>query len=187
MKVILEGPDNSGKTTLANTIKGDHIYFHPGGPPENATAEVLCTNQQAHMLGVENGSIVMDRCTPISQLVYSPDRTMDVSRWARLEAYKRIGILFVYCRPSTDALMSFEHFTWRDGETEEHKQKIIRGQHAFIQRYDEVMLKIPHVHYDFGSGIEAVHLQSRLLQALNGDKESEMFLRNLTAHSRRSA
>ena len=45
--------------------------------------------------------------------------------------------------------MRKEDFTWRDGETEEHKQKIIERQHEFILRYDDVMTRVPHVLYDF--------------------------------------
>jgi len=35
--IILEGPDNSGKTTLANKISAryNHPVYHAGGPPAN--------------------------------------------------------------------------------------------------------------------------------------------------------
>jgi hypothetical protein len=148
LKIILEGPDNAGKTTLANTLIREVpslVYHHPGGRPADAGAEMACmTDQQSRLARFEQ--ILMDRCTAISQQVYSPDdaRTQMRRTWLAWAAVH--PVLVVYCRPSTDWLMSFENFTWREGETDEFKQEIVDKQHVFIQRYDELMTTVPHVH-----------------------------------------
>jgi hypothetical protein len=184
MRIILEGPDNSGKTTLASMLRSNCpglTYYHPGGPPSDQAEEDRCLTDQMLML-MNTDPILMDRCTGISQQVYSPaiwPETHERRQSWVTNAHKG-GVIFVYCRPSTDWLMSFENFTWRDGESEEFKQKIIRDQHVFIDRYDELMRTIPHVSYDYkGEGAQTI--VTYLSKALRGDQASAQFIRNITA------
>lgn len=169
MRVILEGPDNAGKTTLARKVTGacPHVvYRHPGGPPPTFEAERACMIEQEGWLCLSH--TVVDRVTSISQRVYSPDPALDPERAAHLQKLLQVyKPLVIYCRPSTDRLMRREDFTWRDGETEEHKQKILQNQHTFIQRYDEVMTPVPHVAYDFDDPNSSVIVQ-RLCGAMSG-------------------
>ena len=178
MKIILEGPDNAGKTTLSHLLMKDPglVYHHPGGRPSDFDSEVNCLQEQAAM--VKNlDSFLLDRCTAISQQVYSPDASDDPDQKRTLlrKAWVKVAlsnsVIFVYCRPDTDWLMSFEHFTWRDGETEEFKQEIISKQHLFIERYDELFLRIPHVHYDYRSA-EAPAIVKHLGLAAKGNPAS---------------
>lgn len=116
-------------------------------------------------------SFLLDRCTAISQQVYTPDPEITHVRKSWLDVALKAGVVFVYCRPDTDWLMSFEHFTWRDGETEDFKQEIISKQHLFIERYDELFLRIPHVHYDYRSS-EATAIVKHLSLAATGNSTS---------------
>jgi hypothetical protein len=178
VKIILEGPDNSGKTTLADVIRVGHKYFHPGGPPNGPQAEMRCLLDQRELVRRDE-SLVMDRCTAISQMVYAPHALFDLGRKTELSKFQALGVIVVYCRPTIDRLMAFENFTWRPEESDEHKQLIIRRQHEFIARYDQIMLDIPHVHYDFTTGIHAVHQQSLMIRGLNGDGDAELELRTM--------
>lgn len=172
MNLLLEGPDNAGKTTLARHIQARAIvaveYFHPGGPPKDIGEEHLCMDTQDHLFRTADGCIV-DRVTCISQQVYNPHGRLDADRQFALDELRRLSnLLIVYCRPSTDRLMRKEDFTWRDGESEEHKQKILRNQHLFIERYDAIMARVPHVLYDFDDQ-HAEDLRDLLVGAMNNN------------------
>lgn len=172
MRIILEGCDNSGKTTLANKIKhalGPRVeYFHPGGKPADLEAEGQCVEEQLHTLAASS-AIIMDRCTPISQAVYNTDPELEIWRSHMWGRYMDLGVVVIYCRPSTDKLLRVQDLTWRDGETEEHKQKIINNQHTFVNRYDAIMQDIPHICYDYEDTQQSELVLSRALAALTGN------------------
>lgn len=170
MRIILEGPDNAGKTTLAQLICQQAKalrYYHPGGKPAGIREETEFCIHQIALLSTDG--ILMDRCTPISQQVYNPDPALNLTRNKYLAEMRFKDPLFIYCRPSTDRLMRTDLFTWRDGESEEHKQKIIEGQHTFIGRYDEIMGRIPHIAYDFESPSARIII-TKLVAACHGSK-----------------
>jgi adenylate kinase family enzyme len=189
MRIILEGPDNAGKTTLAENIrKADPYlpYHHPGGRPANAEEEKACMVDQMRLL-MKHPAILMDRCTAISQQVYTPKPELEEDRRTWLaNIAKEDRVFIVFCRPSTDWLMSFDNFTWREGETEEFKQEIIDKQHVFIQRYDAIMATVPHVHFDYRSE-EAPHVLRHLRLGILGRQESIEFLNKMVTRSRQCA
>lgn len=182
MRIILEGPDNAGKTTLANGIKhlmGPQVnYYHPGGKPDSFEAEGLCIEQQLEALDT-SWPIIMDRCTPISQRVYNPDPQLEGWRERMWQRYVDLGVVVIYCRPSTDKLLRVQDLTWRDGETEEHKQKIITNQHQFVARYDQLMQRIPNVSYDFEDAAHAGLIFDKAVQALSGNGDAVDWFHNL--------
>jgi hypothetical protein len=181
--VILEGPDNGGKTTLAGKIRATEpapMYFHPGGRPADDGAEMECMAQQ-HALLCSDKALVLDRCTAISQQVYSPNPALAEIRRLWLEEAVATGAIVIYCRPNSDWLMSFENFTWREGETEEFKQEIIEKQHIFIDRYDEIMRRIPHIAYDYRQD-DAELVVRHLQMALAGNMASQKFLHNISPY-----
>ena len=179
MKIILEGVDNSGKTTLANHILKEvrsATYHHPGGKPEHWPAEQACCVQQLQLLNIDN--VILDRITPISQQIYNPDPGSDLTRIKYIAEMRFKGAVFIYCRPSTDRLMRVDEFTWREGESEEHKQKIIRNQHRFIDAYDRVMGSIPHITYDYENP-DSVIVLHKIIQAMQGDQSSANWIDQL--------
>lgn len=182
MRIILEGPDNAGKTSLANRLKhelGPRVdYFHPGGKPDGVDAEGQCVEEQLYTLA-NSSSIIMDRCTPISQRVYNPDPELDKWRAHMWLRYLDLDVLVIYCRPSIDRLLRTQDFTWREGEPEEHKQKIIRNQHTFVQRYDALMQTIPNVCYDWEDKAYAEVLYRQALKSLRGDKVAQTWFHRL--------
>ena len=176
MRLIFEGPDNAGKTSLALRLReyaganGLTVeYFHPGGPPKDFAAEVDCMVQQRNLLGSSTyRNLIMDRITAISQQVYNPNPDLDPTRGIYLKNVLDVQPILIYCRPSTDRLLRTQDLTWRDGETEEHKQKIIEGQHTFVQRYDELMQRTPHIVYNFEDSL-AESLERELKKALHNE------------------
>lgn len=148
--IILEGADNSGKTTLGKDLLQQNPrleYFHSGSAPRDEEHENMCLLQQYEK--AIQPHIIVDRVTCISQQVYKKNRLFEPKLMAQLDAILMAGALIVYCRPSTDRLMAVEHFTWRDEETEEYKQQVIANQHQYIEKYDQLMMKVPHITYDF--------------------------------------
>lgn len=173
MRVILEGPDNAGKTSLARAIVQacpEVKYHHPGGKPENFDHEQACVVEQTKWLYADH--CIVDRITPISQQVYNADSVLDRIRQLELQALLDMKPVVIYCRPSIDRLMRFEDFTWRDGETEEHKQKVISRQHEFIERYDRIMQTVPNLCYDFDSSTADL-IRSKLINAFKGSGADE--------------
>jgi len=181
MRLILEGPDNAGKTTLARKLCDELgaalIYFHPGGKPADQVAEFECMQEQFNKLR-DNSNILMDRITPISQRIYNPDPVADHYRAEALTRMMVFAPVIVYCRPSTDLLLRVQDFKWRPGETEEHKQKIIDGQHTFVLRYDDLMRKIPHIDYDWEHELAPMQYTT-ILQGLMGRRDMEAKLHTL--------
>jgi len=171
MRLILEGPDNAGKTTLARKLTDELgqaiFYFHPGGKPDSLAAELECMSEQFTMI-VQHSNILMDRVTCISQRVYNPDPAQAQLRADALSRLQTMAPVVVYCRPSTDRLLRVQDFKWRPGETDEHKQKIISGQHTFVTRYDELMRGVPHVHYDWEDEVSARHIYQNLVYGFMG-------------------
>lgn len=180
MRIVLEGPDNAGKTTLAQQLvtgcSKPVMYFHPGGRPADDNHERVCVQEQLRLLSRE-AVIVIDRVTPISQQVYNPDPDMAAQRCAWLDTFVGMA-LFVYCRPSTDRLLRTQDLTWRPDESDEHKQKIISRQHEFVERYDDIMRTVPCIHYDFEDP-SADGLRALLIAGLGDDGEAQSQLRRL--------
>jgi hypothetical protein len=171
-QIVLEGPDNSGKSTLARAlldVAPSYHYYHPGGPPADEVEEDQFISNQILMAHAKT-PILFDRITPVSQLVYAPRPERQAVRVGAVSEILNTSVL-VYCRPSTDCLMRFEKFTWREGESEAHKQLIIRNQLTYVQRYDQTMEGFSHVTYDFEDEPAAKALEVALMALMRGDRE----------------
>lgn len=157
MHIILEGPDNAGKSTLADKLcQGQSVrYWHPGGKPKDREDELRHCEQQLAMMRSRDWTI-FDRITPVSQQVYNPDNEMQVARRDYLEMMLREQAVLIYCRPSTDRLLRLQDTQWKPYDTEEHKQKIIQGQHMFVELYDALMQTVPCVSFDFEDATASV-------------------------------
>lgn len=181
MNFILEGPDNAGKTTLANYLLREARcakYFHPGGPPSDYVGETRCMEEQLDRL-VDSNVMILDRCTPVSQMVYNSAIQHDDDRMRVAHEFRKFAV-FVYCRPTTDRLLRVQDLTWRAGETDEHKEKIISRQHEFVQRYDKVMALIPCVSYDYDSPLCSA-VPEMMVKALQDDRSAVEWFNKLIA------
>lgn len=179
-KIILEGPDNAGKTSLAKHLQQGApsiAYMHPGGAPANFAEEKRCVEEQTNFL-MSNDFCILDRTTTISQRVYNPDAIGDRHRAEQLRQMLLTGALIVYARPPIDRMMAVDKFLWKDYDTEDHKQKIIKNQHTFIERYDAIMRRTPHVAYDFTDPTSEM-FRNEMVKAFRGDRDAIHFVRNL--------
>lgn len=181
MKLILEGPDNAGKTTLARKLSQNGLvaYKHPGGRPDDLTGELKCMTDQ-HYLLTHTSHIIHDRVTCISQQVYNPDVHLNVMReHALMNLIALQNVVVIYCRPSTDKLLRVQDLTWREGESDEHKEKIIRGQHLFVERYDVLMGRVPCISYDFEDEAHASIIEAKAIKAFANSQADVDWFHNL--------
>lgn len=169
--VVLEGPDNSGKSTLAKYLcdATRALYYHPGGAPADIQAERRFLIEQQQLIN-SGGPLVMDRLTCVSQQVYNGHAEFDQERLRHLDVVTRSQFVFVvYCRPPNEVLCDTSNFTWRSDETEEHRQKIITRAFEWVQKYDDLMTKVPCAHYDFKDSTASEVLRTALIGALIED------------------
>lgn len=165
--IILEGADNSGKTTLAKKIGLPVLAAGPA--PKSVEQEQQCLITQMNYAGL---SWVMDRVTCISQQVYA-NRLFDRVLGDHLsDLITMPTVIVVYCRPPDRTLMDMSTHNIKSYDTEEHLKSIIDNQHIFINRYDALMSTIPHVLYDWtDKDLNINGFIAQLIQSQSGEAE----------------
>lgn len=163
--IVLEGADNSGKSTLAAKFSGIPVYT-AGPAPKNDEEEDKCLIEQMNRVPK---TCVQDRLTCISQQVYA-NRLFDTKLASYvLDMIKMPTMIVVYCRPPDRVLMDFSTHNVKSYDTEDHLRKILDNQHTFIDRYDSLMSTIPHMHYDWTDPDVVVEgMIKQLLQSQKG-------------------
>lgn len=145
--IALEGPDNAGKSTLAKYLCDRYgLALCTAGPaPKNERERDICLITQYANSG---WIIVQDRLTCISQQIYNDlDHTEEETFLQSMIKVEKF--VLVYCRPPDRTLMDFSTHSIKSYDTEESLAKIIANQHKYIEKYDAIMKRIPHVWYDW--------------------------------------
>jgi thymidylate kinase len=147
MAIILEGFDNSGKSTLARLISeaGFSIY-HPGPKPKNKVEEATCLIKQRLDCG---GRVIMDRVTAISQQCYR-DRIGDseLCRYANLMAATPRCVI-IYCRPPMDKILDLSSHEVKGYDDAEHLKWLEVNAGRVVRNYDKLMATLPHRVFDW--------------------------------------
>lgn len=162
MIVIVEGPDNSGKSTLIATL----------GQQSNVTyVPMLSGRTQPHELSRKvtydtvynhKGKIILcERFYPMSDTIY---RLMDGGprMFSKIEAqsiykqlYEEAAIVVIYCRPPVEAAEMALHVPSNDDD-EDWLNFILPRLKKSYEEYDKFMAAaaltgIPVIHYDYTS------------------------------------
>lgn len=166
MGLIIEGPDASGKSTLARVIaKASGAKLHLSGPsPKNEDDMRSMVLDQAK--AVDDGKII-DRVSCISQQIYREGlffRADLQSEAIRLAKSKKN--LLVYCRPPDTILHNPRYHEWKDYDTEEWKATVLANQASYVRRYDFLMASIPRIVFDW-TDESSHHIQSLLCEFEN--------------------
>jgi hypothetical protein len=147
MNVIVEGPDNSGKTTLVNYIAARlGLPIIKGEGPPNDHVEWAARFERD-----PGGYTLFDRHTAVSEPIYG-----GILRGVNYaEAYPHLinqfyatPRLFIYCRNETWDLNG--HDATHERDTPEHLEALAQHHPAICQAYDKWALERAHVVYRIG-------------------------------------
>jgi thymidylate kinase len=155
--LIIEGPDNAGKSTLIEKLKEEfHLKsFHAGGPPKNQS-DIDKRKIDAHQNCLEK--IIQDRNYFISDIVYGGVLRKEPVYDNLVSLLKMLTTkpMVIYCRPPLDHLLGMKNHKVKDHETEEHVASVKENQLLLVHHYDELMkivaLHTPFIQYDFTQG-----------------------------------
>lgn len=151
--IIIEGPDNSGKSTLvrelAQRLQPCHVAHSSG--PTRSVDEMFKKVRRFNHLYVNTKSLV-DRWPVISESVYGPvlreESMIAGSRF--LDDLQRSRVPIIYCRPPMNTLMSLENHQVRKEESSGHIEGVNRNQEKLVNAYDEFMVTMPNtIYYDW--------------------------------------
>ena len=143
MIIILEGADNSGKSTLAKRLASDLNLevCHPGGPPKNiAEALARCVEQDAIFDLSTQVNLIYDRVTCISDMIYRGKKQYHNVFVKFLERIReKTNVMIVYCRPSNERLTNFDDHVMQDHEDEAVVQHAKDNVGRIIAEYDSLL------------------------------------------------
>jgi len=139
-KFFTEGPDLSGKSTIATRLSdltGFPIHHHGGRPK---TPEEL----KNRILGLHDG-IIYDRHPAISELIYSKVLNREPffpHEWF-IEKIMVSGSIIFYCNPGLEYLLTVrEHLKKKEHKPQAHVDKVINNYVALYGAYEDLMIKI---------------------------------------------
>jgi hypothetical protein len=148
MSIIIEGPDNSGKSTLCGKLSeltGMDIKW-AGGPPKDVYEAIDSLNR---MVGYIKDNCNLDRCFPIGELVYGvcirEKSLVSMATCKSLIGDTRI----VYCRPRTELILNFDSHNLSECDTAEHLEKVKTNAEKILNKYDEVMEELGAIRFDY--------------------------------------
>lgn len=136
--IVLEGPDGSGKTTLAKHLKENHgyQYHHEGPPPASPEPLVYYGKILYEALQNPDGPVVFDRFA-IGEAIYGPLlRNTNLMPTFALRTINRLmdayGVKLVFCLPGYEAAYK----NWKNRKGELFKDNGIFEQ--VYQRYESL-------------------------------------------------
>lgn len=157
--IIIEGPDNSGKSGITNFLTRDLGVpsYHAGGPPKSKE-DIM---RRALFLLDNYGKYIFDRAALISEPVYSILRPGGSLLADEEHLYKRLRDLnpiIIFCRPPMENLLRMEKHIVKEHDTPEHVDAVQKNAVQLIARYDLVMEEAhlpPHIKYNYEVDIKA--------------------------------
>lgn len=148
MHIILEGPDASGKSTLARALGYKTIQSEG---PEKYPKEILERIERYQKIIDEKTVVVFDRHPCVSHPIYSSvggnKYQTSISMMLIAKAYH--NALIVYCRSPNDQTL-LNHNLRAAVDSESHL-RLVYSQHSLIcKKYDEWALRSAHIIYRVG-------------------------------------
>lgn len=140
--IVIEGPDNSGKSTFAAHLSyefGIPVY-HAGGPPASKK-EIF---GRVNFILENHNKFIFDRIPLISEPVYCILRggqNLFEGEEAE-ELYRRlrdINPLVIYCRPPDDIVLDMSNHKVKAHDSAEHLRQVTENSKKLMHRYDEVI------------------------------------------------
>lgn len=150
--IIIEGPDNAGKSTLAaylSTVFKLPIH-HPGGPPASKEE----TEERCKFALDNHDKFIFDRTPFISEPVYCVLRSEDSYIAEAKELYARFESLqpvVIYCRPPDNYVLNMKSHGVKDYDSPSHIAALMSKQKVLLTIYDNLMKALPNIRYDYTS------------------------------------
>lgn len=144
MNIVLEGPDNGGKSTLADAIAKvtGRIIVRGKGPctPQNVGHRFM------EFDGVDN--IIFDRHACVSEPIYGPicRGVNKIDYDALTRRFYATKPLFVYCR----GISLVGHVEDHAADTPDHLQRISTHYYELCSAYDKWAMRHAHIVYRKG-------------------------------------
>lgn len=154
MKIILEGPDNAGKTTLAKYLSDAlDIPITVSGGPSKYAGEV---NERSERFNADTATSIYDRHPCVSQNIYQDALLLDGERVEQhhIDAFYAQEPLIIYCRNmnGSDGHVLSEH------SSAEYFQQVEQSMPKLRQLYDAWALDHAHLMYRIGDSMADILL-----------------------------
>lgn len=143
MAIIVEGFDNSGKSTLAASFGLEIV--HPGPRPKNAVEESDCFHAQYAQAAKP---VVLDRVTCISTPCYTGRASQKYAHWLQ-KMLETPHCVLIYCRPPLRLIKDFSGHRAKGYDTPEKIKWLQNNCDEIVGRYDRWMGMVPHLTYDY--------------------------------------
>lgn len=137
--IILDGMDNTGKTTLALKLQAalNCNYIHSPGPMDKGPKMIAWALQQI----VDPQYAIYDRLSPVTDQVYGPiirggTAYLDTTEGKlTVELLRKVPHLIIYTRPTTDKILGFT-----DGR--DQMKGVIENGYKLLNAYDNLINKM---------------------------------------------
>ncbi len=142
--IIIEGPDNTGKSTLADYLS-EHLglgVIASGGPPTGQDDLALRMKMQPLITNA-----IFDRHCAVSQYIYNPHRKDPLTLGAEFNAFfektHNDGHYMIYCRPNPNTKTQHQ---LKPHDTPEHLESLAKNKDAIEKSYTDWA----HAYADYG-------------------------------------
>lgn len=151
--IILEGPDNAGKSTLAKELQRRFKWpYRPAGGPPKSPEEIRGRQAAIEAILTARQFAIIDRAPVISDTIYGVVLKRPVLNFDQtdLDRFLKLGPCIIYCRPPNRILMQVaQGHVVKDHETVEHVEAVKRNAKECMDAYDELMERVPNKMYDW--------------------------------------
>ena len=146
--VIIEGPDNSGKTTLLNKLQVIHKLGYlaiPHRGPTDKYHDLYVNMEYILNRAIRSSSkrYIVDRLPLISESIYGPlcrkrdlwvENFEDKLRFSK--ALTTLDPFIIYCRPPREKILNMNTHQVKDYDTKEHLAQVNKQKQNIIDAYD---------------------------------------------------
>ena len=155
MRIIIEGPDNSGKTTLINELHNSlGIPIIPGEGPAKSQEEI--NDRVMRYTTIEHG--LFDRHPVVSQTLYNHFRKGPSINPTLMIDFYNTDQIYIYCRgrASLQEQVLKDYDNRPDESGKAHHETVAENHQAICQLYDDWALNNAHFVYRIGDDFSKV-------------------------------